>query len=131
MIVLYSCKNELLNTITDEPVKEITGTWKIVSISRNGEQLEKRLDLSKFRITFNADGSYTLKNKFAFAVSEPGSYTLNDPQYPSALIMTQQGKETGKVKFQFPVIEGKRNMSLTFSPGCEGNTYQYDFIREN
>jgi len=130
-MVLLSCKNEVAELIKDEPVKDITGTWKIVSLSRNGEELAERLDLSKFKVTFNADGTYTLQDQMAFTVSGPGSYQLNDSQYPSGLIMTEQGKEPEKMTFRFPVIAGKRQLSLTLSPGCEGNVYQYNFVREN
>jgi hypothetical protein len=130
-IVLVSCKNEVADLITEEPVKDITGTWRIVSLSRNGEELSERLDLSKFKIIFNADGSYTLQDKMAFTVSGPGSYTLNDSQYPSGLILTEEGKAPEKMTFQFPVIAGKRQLSLTLNPGCPGNTYQYNFVREN
>ena len=126
-----SCKNEVADLIKDEPVKDISGTWKIVSLTRNGEELASRLDLSKFRITFNADGTYTLQDQMAFTVSGPGSYELNDSQYPSGLIMTQEGKAPEKMTFQFPVVAGKRQLSLTLSPGCTGNTYQYNFAREN
>ena len=130
-ITSISCKDEIANTVTDEMKKDITGTWKIVSITRNGEQLSQRIDLSKFKIIFKADGSYTLEDKMAFAVDGPGVYSLNDLQYPSGLILTEQGKPEETVKFQFPVVEGKRQLSLTLSPGCEGNVYQYDFAKEN
>ncbi len=130
-VLLLSCKNEVADLIKDEPVKDISGTWKIVSLSRNGEELASRIDLSKFRITFNTDGTYTLTDKMAFTVDGPGSYELNDSQYPSGLIMTQKGKSPEKMTFQFPVVAGKRQLSLTLSPGCTGNTYQYNFAREN
>jgi len=128
---LFSCKDEVAAVIADESVKDITGTWKVVSLSRNGEELSQRIDLSKFRITFKQDGTYTLQDKLAFAVSGAGSYKLNDPQYPYSVVLTEQGKTAKSVKFQFPVIEGKRQMSLTLSPGCTGNTYQYNFVKEN
>lgn len=130
-MVLFSCKNEVVDLITDEPVKDISGTWKIVSLTRNGEELSERIDLSKFKITFNPDGSYSLQDKMAFTVSGPGSYQLNDSQYPSGLVLTEQDKAPQKMTFQFPVVAGKRQLSLTLSPGCEGNTYQYNFVREN
>lgn len=130
-ITVFSCKDEVAAVITDESVKDITGTWKVVSLSRNGEELSQRIDLSKFRIIFKSDGTYTLQDKLAFAVSGPGSYKLNDPQYPYSVLLTEQGKQAKSIKFQFPVIEGKRQMSLTLSPGCAGNTYQYNFVKEN
>ena len=129
--VFVSCKDEVGTTITDESVKDITGTWKIISLTRNGEQLAQRMDLSKFKITFKSDGTYILEDKMAFPVSDAGAYKLGDPQYPFSLVLTQQNQPAQNIKFQFPVIEGKRQLSLTFSPGCSGNTYQYNFVREN
>lgn len=130
-ITLFSCKDELAEVITDESVKDITGSWKVVSLTRNGEELAQRIDLSKFRIIFKPDGTYTLQDKLAFAVAGPGSYKLNDPQYPYSVVLTEQGKSAKSIRFLFPVIEGKRQMSLTLSPGCAGNTYQYNFVKEN
>ncbi|WP_432711790.1 DUF5004 domain-containing protein [Pedobacter sp.] len=130
-MVLLSCKDEMAATITEEPLKDIAGTWRIVTLTRNGEDLSQRIDLSKFKILFDANGNYTMQDKMAFVVSEPGSYKLNDPQYPSGLILSPQGKTAQSIKLQFPVIEGKRQLSLTLSPGCAGNTYQYNFVREN
>ena len=130
-LTILSCKDEVATLVTDESLKDVTGTWKVVSLTRNGEELATRIDLSKFRVTFKADGTYTLADQLAFAVGGPGTYKLNDPQYPYSLVLTEQAKSPKTVKFQFPVIEGKRQLSLTLSPGCTGNTYQYNFSREN
>lgn len=130
-LTVISCKDEVATAIADESVKDVTGTWKVISLTRNGEELAQRVDLSKFRIIFKADGTYALQDKLAFAVSGPGTYKLNDPQYPYSLMLTEQSKTGKTVKFQFPVVEGKRQLSLTLSPGCTGNTYQYNFVREN
>lgn len=130
-LTLLSCKDEVVSTITEESVKDVEGTWKIVSLTRNGEELVNRIDCSKFRITFKGDGTYTLLDKLAFAVSGPGTYKLSDPRYPYSLVLTQQNQSAETIKFQFPVVAGNRQLSLTFSQGCSGNTYQYNFIREN
>lgn len=130
-LTVLSCKDEVAATITDESVKDVTGTWKVTSLTRNGEELAQRIDLSKFRITFKSDGTYSMQDKLAFVVANAGTYKLNDPQYPYSLVLTEQSKTAQTVKFQFPVVEGKRQLSLTLSPGCAGNTYQYNFVREN
>lgn len=130
MLFIAGCKKETAAT-GDESVKDITGSWKIVKLIRNGEDMTQRIDLSKFRIVFNADNSYTLVDKMAFVVDEPGTFKLDDPQYPFGLILTPQSStESTKITFQFPVISGKRELSLTMSPGCESNIYQYFFERE-
>lgn len=130
VLLLSSCEEEA-SLLKDESVKDIAGTWKIVSLTRNGEDLTQRIDLSKFRLVFNADGTYAMQDKMAFVTDKPGTYKLGDPQYPFSLVLTPQGQEETKIKFQFPVIEGKRQLSLTLSPGCASNTYQYNFAREN
>jgi hypothetical protein len=129
VVFITSCKKESLG-LTDESVKDIAGTWKIVSLTRNGEDMTQRMDLSKFRVIFNANGSYTFQDKMAFVVDDPGTYQLDDPQYPFGLVLTPQNKTATKIKFQFPIIKGKRQISLTLSPGCTTNTYQYNFEKE-
>lgn len=131
VLALHACKEETAATITEEPIKDITGTWRVVSLTRNGEELAQRLDLSKFKINFKSDGTYVLQDKLAFPVTDGGTYKLNDAQYPAGLLLTQQGQQAKAIKFQFPVVAGKRQLSLTFSQGCAGNTYQYNFTREN
>lgn len=130
MLFVAGCKKEVPAT-GDESIKDITGSWKIVKLIRNGEDMSQRIDLSKFRIVFNADNTYSLVDKMAFVVDEPGTFRLDDPQYPFGLILKpQSGTESTNVTFEFPVIEGKRELSLTLSPGCSSNKYQYFFQRE-
>ena len=129
-MVFASCE-EVTDVASDETSKDITGRWKIVSLIRNGEDMTERMDLSKFRIVFNADGTYTMEDQFAFIVDGPGTYRLSDPQYPFGLILTPEAKPEAKAKFQFPVVKGKRQLSLDMSLGCSSNTYQFNFEREN
>jgi hypothetical protein len=129
VLLMTACKKQNLG-ITEETAKDIAGTWKIVSLTRNGEDLTQRMDLSKFRIIFNANGSYSFQDKMAFVVNDPGTYQLDDPQFPFGLVLTPQSKSATKIKFQYPIINGKRQISLTISPGCTTNTYQYNFEKE-
>src|SRR5690606_9046504 len=126
------CEDEMANIVTDEPVKDITGSWKVVQLMRNGEDLSQRLNLTDFRVDFKADGNYILANELPFVLVGSGTYTLNDPQYPFSVLLTADGElEQIAVKLQYPVVRGKRQLSLSFSLGCAGNTYQYNFEREN
>lgn len=130
ILLVPGCKKEAKGVL-DESVKDISGSWKIVKLIRNGEDMTERIDLSKFRIIFNADNSYTLESQMAFVVDEPGTYQLDDPQYPFGLILKPQNATAGtNVTFQFPVVGGRRQLSLTLSPGCSSNTYQYFFEKE-
>lgn len=129
---LSSCEDEISNMSTAETEKDITGSWKVVQLTRNGEDLSQRLDLTDFRIDFNPDGTYTLADQLPFIADAPGTYRLSDPQYPFALILTPEGVQEDVVaRFQFPVVKGKRQLSLSFSLGCESNSYQFNFEREN
>jgi hypothetical protein len=129
---LSSCEDEVSKMATAETEKDIIGGWKVVQLTRNGEDLSERLDLSGYRIEFNSDGTYTLADQLPFIADAPGTYKLSDPQYPFALILTPEGVQEDVVaRFQFPVVQGKRQLSLSFSLGCESNTYQFNFEREN
>lgn len=131
LMILASCEKEVGSAVLDESVKDITGKWKIVSLTRNGEDLSERMDFSKFRIIFNADGTYTLEDRFAFIVDGPGTFKLNDPQYPFTLTLTPEEAVEATAKFQFPVVEGDRQLSLNVALGCTSNIYQFNFEREN
>lgn len=129
---LSSCEDGISAMSTAETEKDITGSWKVIQLTRNGEDLSQRLDLTDFRIDFNPDGTYTLADQLPFIADAPGTYRLSDPQYPFALILTPEGVQEDVVaKFQFPVVKGKRQLSLSFSLGCESNSYQFNFEREN
>lgn len=129
ILIFASCKEEVSMKVAGESVKDITGKWEIVSLLRNGENLTEHMDLSKFRIVFNTDGTYTLEDRFAFMVEGPGTYNLSDPQYPIGLVMKPLAKPEAKARFQFPVVEGERQLSLIMSTGCSSNIYQFNFKR--
>ena len=132
LITLSSCEEETSKIITDETAKDVTGNWKVLKLTRNGEDLSNRLGLDDFHISFKADGTYSLSEQLPFVVNDAGTYRLSDPQYPFGLILQPQGDAAEvPVKFQFPIIKGERQMSLSFSLGCSSNTYQFDFERQN
>ncbi len=130
-ILLSACNKE--NKVAfQEPVKEVSGAWKIVALVRNGEDLTSRLKFSDFSVVLNEDGTYQLDGKWAFIVRQNGTYTLNDPQYPFNITFSPVGDSTIKrsARLNLPVRKGKRQMQLTFSLGCEKNTYTYTMERE-
>lgn len=129
---ISSCEDGISDMATTETVKDISGSWKVIQLTRNGEDLSQRLDLADFRIQFNTDGTYTLAEQLPFIADAPGTYKLSDPQYPFALLLRPEGAPEDVVaRFQFPVVKGERQLSLSFSLGCESNTYQFNFEREN
>jgi len=129
IIVLFqSCSNKQSDVLQDEPVKEIVGKWKVTKLLRNGEDIGKRMDLSAFVLEFKNDGTYQADPALAFVATGDGAYALNDPQYPFTVIFkAKDGQADIPVKFQFPIVKGRRQLNFTCHMGCEGNTYQYDF----
>ncbi|MDP4210271.1 MAG: DUF5004 domain-containing protein [Bacteroidota bacterium] len=121
-----SCQKDIA-TIA-ESTKNVVGSWKIVQLTRNGEDMTTRLDISKFRIIFNADNTYTLQDQFSFLVTNPGTYSFDDPQYPFFMkFLPQNSTSESKVNFDYPIVNGQRQIRLKFSPGCSKNAYEYYF----
>ncbi|WP_205511505.1 DUF5004 domain-containing protein [Longitalea arenae] len=123
LVILAACrKKELVFTEADKP---LTGAWKIVKVIRNGEDITARFDFSAFRINFT-DSSYTLTDPVPFVVAGNGRWSFDDPQYPQALSLQQEGAAAPvRPAFRYPVVKGKRSLILTFSPGCTSNKYEY------
>ncbi|CAN5616594.1 hypothetical protein BH11BAC3_BH11BAC3_46660 [soil metagenome] len=128
LLFVLSCKKESSLT-PSEPVKEIDGSWKIIKALRNGTDLTNRFDFSAFRITFS-NNSYTIKNPVPFIVSKAGTWKFDDPVYPFN-ISFNTGADSAKSGIQYPVVGGVRNLVISFSPGCNLNTYQYTLEKEN
>ncbi|KAA8479105.1 uncharacterized protein DUF5004 [Arcticibacter tournemirensis] len=124
---LAGCSKEMTG-LTMEPMKDIAGTWKVVQVTRNEEDLSQRLDLSAFRFILKQDYSYSFVDKFPFVVNKAGTFSLDDPQYPFYLLLKPTGGVTeSKVSLQLPVKKGKTQLSMTLSPGCSTNKYRYVF----
>jgi hypothetical protein len=114
--------------IPEESKKTIDGTWKIVKVTRNDADITAWMDFSKFKIKFNADNTYALESYLPFAVKKNGTWSLNDPQYPFYLTLNETGEEEAvTLNFNYPIANGKRIISLSFSPGCRSNIYTYTF----
>jgi hypothetical protein len=115
-----------------EVPKDISGTWKIVQVTRNGTDVTGLMDFSKFRINFKEDNSYTIDNYLPFLVKTNGTWSLDDPQYPFNIVFKESTAEESLVHgFYYPVVNGYRQISLSFSPGCANNIYTYIFAKES
>jgi len=134
LLIWASCKTDKINPVT-EPVKDLTGTWKVIAATRNGTNLLALVDTTttfgKFTITFKA-GAYTLANPLPFIVIQNGTYTLDNPQYPFQINFTQTGSTAPvSTAFTYPIVDGIRVLTLVFSPGCPQNTYSYSLVKVN
>jgi hypothetical protein len=120
-------ENKMLPT-PEEAIKEIDGAWKIGKATRNGLDITHWMDFTQFRIKFNPDKTYTIEHYLPFAVKSNGTWELDDPQYPFNLQLTESNSDEPLITvFNYPVVNGKRQIILSFSPGCKNNVYTYTF----
>ncbi|MGN6416445.1 MAG: DUF5004 domain-containing protein [Pseudobacter sp.] len=123
VLVTAACQKEKELVFT-EAAKPLTGSWRIVKVVRNGEELTNRFNFAAFRISFT-ENAYSITNPVPFVVSKNGKWQFDDPQYPMELSFTPDGGSAVKPTFRYPVVKGKRSLVLLFSPGCEQNNYEY------
>jgi hypothetical protein len=128
-LVIASCKRKEI--LVPEQAKDIAGEWRITKAMRNGIDITTLTDFTQFRIRFTADQQYSIENPLPFIVSKNGSYAIDDPKYPFRITFSQTGGTAVSSSFTYPVVNGKRNMNFSFSPGCAANTYLYTLERVN
>ena len=129
MAGLFACKPEHL-IIPSEPIKDVSGNWQIIKATRNGTDLTARFDFSHFRIRFS-DSSYTIDSLVPFIVSKNGKWAFDNPNYPFYLSFTAMDSAARTSPLLYPVVNGQRNLIITFSPGCSLNSYQYTLQKAN
>lgn len=130
LVVAGGC--ERTDTLVPEQVKDIAGEWRITKATRNGTDITAMTDFTQFRIRFTSDKQYTIEHALPFVVSKNGNYSLDDPKYPFRITFNQAGATAAvSTTFTYPVVNGRRNMNFTFSPGCASNTYLYTLEKVN
>ncbi len=127
IIFLSSCQT-VKETLT-EPQKDLTGIYKIVSVTRNTVDITQYVDSAGFRLTLANDDTYTLQsNNIPFVVNSSGKYSIDDPQYAYHISFNPTDSTNTFVgNIGTPVSKGSRNLVVTFSPGCHANSYVYTF----
>lgn len=116
------------STIYAEVPKSLDGIWQLKTVSRNGTNITNAMDFSRFRLHLNKDNTYTMENYLPFIVKKNGKWKIDDPMFPFFLVFTQEGTdEEAKTEINYPIVDGKRQITLSFSPGCVGNSYVYSF----
>ena len=129
VLIWASCKVEAILPVA-ESVKDLSGSWKVIKITRNGTDLTSIIDLTQFRVKFDASGNYTLLNPLPFIVNKDGKYALDDPKYPFKISFTAIGAQPATTAFNYLIVGGIRQLNLTFSPGCILNSYVYTLVKE-
>lgn len=113
--------------------KNLSGTWQLQNVKRNGIDISTAMDFSKFKLHLEESGRYMLENRLPFPVSEDGTWSVDDPAHPFSLSFAEDNVagESVDVDIQYPIVEGERQLSITHSPGCEINSYEYVFVKVN
>lgn len=122
-----SFQDEAYSDYKEEP-KNLDGVWQLKTVSRNGIDITKAMNFSQFRLNLHVDGTYTLDNYLPFAVKNNGQWAVDDPQYPFNLILRENDSNQDVIiGLKYPTVNGKRIISVSVSPGCYSNSYQYVF----
>ena len=131
VIAVSSCdtfKDEISPKNYSEVAKNVDGKWQLSAVSRNGVDITKVMDFTRFHILLNKDNTYELKNYLPFVVKSNGSWSVDDPMYPFHLSFREDGvEEEVKTTIGFLTVDGKRQMTIALSPGCQNNKYVYTF----
>ncbi|WP_179414518.1 DUF5004 domain-containing protein [Mucilaginibacter sp. E4BP6] len=131
ILIWTSCKTDRISPVT-ESTKDLTGTWKIISATRNGTNLLPLVDTSdinfnNFNLVFSG-ANYSLTSSLPFIVSQSGTFALDNPQYPFQISFKPTGAATPtSTAFTYPIVNGVRVLTIVFSPGCTQNSYSYSF----
>lgn len=113
-----------------EAVKNVGGTWKLKTVTRNNVDITADMDFSRFALHMNNDGTYHIENYLPFVVRQDGTWTTDDPQQPFRLSFKENGVAVPvDVDFNFPIVGGQRTLKVTLSPGCASNVYTYTLER--
>ena len=132
---LYGChtfKDELTPDIYEEVPKQLDGTWKLKRVVRNGMDITELMDFSRFRLVLKSDSTYSIEHYLPFLVRKDGTWSIDDPTYPFFLTFREEGQTgTARTDITYPILDGKRHITLTISPGCSSNSYTYSFEKVN
>lgn len=134
MLVLLNACDKFNATETDvfeETHKDLSGTWRLEQVTRNGIDISERMDFNRFSLDLKDDGNYVIENYLPFVVKNTGKWQVDDPLYPFHLIFEEEGGDAEKVsvEIKYMIVNGKRSLSIEHSPGCFSNAYTYVFDR--
>ena len=135
-ILFTGCEEDLevrQDALTNYEV-DINGSWKLFSISRDGEDLSSKINFTDFTLELS-NGDFNLNSstipfptlKTTGSAFSSGSWSFNDDIYPTHIQFTN-GSDVVPVKLAYPAY-GTNNSSLVleFSLGCSANIYSYQF----
>lgn len=116
-----------------EADKNLSGTWQLTGVKRNDIDISSSMEFTKFKLHLEEGGRYSLENRLPFPVREDGSWKVDNPEYPFQLTFTEDNTagESEEVEIRYPIVDGRRQLCITHTPGCEYNSYEYTFVKIN
>lgn len=115
---------------TSEPLKDLSGTWKLESVLRNDIDISDEMDFSQFSLYLDPSGTYHIDNYLPFVVHNDGIWSVNDPKYPFRFSFLENGSsDTTNIEISYPITNGERSLSIVFSPEKSCNMYKYNLKR--
>ena len=121
-------KDETLPDSYSEVPKDISGSWELHEVTRNGTDITEYMNFSDFHLYLNEDNTYEFENYLPFIVKKAGIWGVDDPLYPFHLSFMEEGsQEAVNTEIQYVTRDGNRQLIITLSPGCHTNTYTYTF----
>lgn len=121
-------KDEITPKSFSETAKHLDGNWQLSTVFRNGVDITKQMDFSRFHIILNKDNTYEMKNYLPFIVKDNGTWSVDDPLFPFHLSFKEEDSiEEMKTEIGFLTVDGERRLTIKLSPGCHTNKYVYTF----
>ena len=92
--------------------------------------ITKEMDFTQFALHMNSDGTFHIDNYLPFVVERDGVWSIDDARHPQRITFQETGVQ-GDVQadFSYPIVEGRRSLSINLSPGCDKNKYTYTMER--
>ncbi len=135
-LIFLACNDEI--TIPDgalqEHVIDLRGDWNLQMVIQNKTDISDRLSFSDLTLHLEMDSEgptdYRIETAgLPFVILEDGTWSFDDVSYPTTITFTTPG-ESSTVLLDRPPVSGGNFLSLSFSLGCEANTYVYEFIKQ-
>ena len=112
-----------------------SGLYSLILSSKMPRAKEfKRWVTANILPTLRRTGGYVanedmfIENYLPFLVKKNGTWRIDNLTYPFFLTFQEEGAEREAItEITYPIVQGKRHITLTISPGCSSNSYVYSF----
>ena len=135
-LMFLACNDEITipEGALEEHVVDLRGDWNLKVVSQNSNDISELLTFSdlKLRLEMDSQGPTDYQIETAglpFIVLVDGTWSFDDVTYPTSITFTTPD-ENMTVLLDRPPISGGNYFSISFSLGCEVNTYVYEFYKQ-